>query len=59
MATTNHPCIGRCTTSLGDDICKGCRRTSKEVIEWNGYTQERKAEILDRIKLIKIESMER
>lgn len=31
------PCIGRCSTVFGDDVCRGCRRFSHEVIHWNRY----------------------
>lgn len=46
---TPHPCIGRCSTSLGDYICKGCHRTAQEVIGWNGYTREQKIVIIERL----------
>lgn len=51
-----HPCIGRCSTSLGDDICKGCHRTAQEIIEWNGYTNEQKIVIIDRLDRAKREA---
>lgn len=50
FAYGRSPCIGRCSTSLGDDICKGCKRTAQEVIEWNGYTREQKVVIIERIR---------
>jgi predicted Fe-S protein YdhL (DUF1289 family) len=48
--TPKTPCVGRCSTSLGDDICKGCYRTYKEVIDWNGCTDEQKSQILLNVK---------
>lgn len=39
------PCTGRCSTVFGDDVCRGCRRFSHEVIHWNRYTQEEQATI--------------
>ena len=41
------PCIGVCSTGIGDAVCRGCKRFSHEVIAWNGYTHEQKA-IVDR-----------
>ena len=41
------PCIGVCSTGIGDAVCRGCKRFSHEVIDWNGYTQEEKR-IVDR-----------
>lgn len=39
------PCIGVCSTALGDAVCRGCKRFSHEVIHWNGYTQQQKRAI--------------
>lgn len=36
------PCIGVCSTGIGDSVCRGCKRFSHEVIDWNGYTHEQK-----------------
>jgi predicted Fe-S protein YdhL (DUF1289 family) len=45
------PCIGICsTTSVGDAICRGCKRFSFEVIDWNSYTNEEKQAVLDRVE---------
>jgi predicted Fe-S protein YdhL (DUF1289 family) len=34
QSTPDTPCIAICSTSQGDDICKGCGRTFKEVQRW-------------------------
>jgi len=45
------PCVGICScTSQGTDICLGCGRASREVIEWNSYSNEKKRSITTRIK---------
>ena len=36
------PCIGVCSTILGDRVCRGCKRYVHEVIDWNGYQQAEK-----------------
>lgn len=41
------PCIGVCSTGIGDTVCRGCKRFCHEVIDWNGYTPEQKR-IVDR-----------
>ena len=39
MSQVKTPCIGICsTTSLGDKICRGCKRFNFEVIRWNSYS---------------------
>lgn len=48
---SDTPCIGICsTTNLGDNVCVGCGRTAEEVINWNSYSDYRKATINERIK---------
>lgn len=32
------PCIGVCSTTYGDSVCRGCRRYSFEIIHWNQFT---------------------
>ena len=36
------PCIGVCSTGIGDAVCRGCKRFSHEVIDWNAYTEDEK-----------------
>ena len=43
------PCIGVCSTGIGDSVCRGCKRFSHEVIDWNSYTQEQKKIIDQRL----------
>lgn len=40
------PCIGICSTGIGDNVCRGCKRFTHEVIDWNGYRDEQK-QIID------------
>ena len=37
-STPDAPCIAICSTSQGDDICKGCGRTAGEVQHWPAMT---------------------
>ena len=41
------PCIGVCSTGIGDLVCRGCKRFVHEVVDWNGYRTEQKR-IVDR-----------
>tara|TARA_R110000823_G_scaffold132777_10_gene261374 strand:+ start:27864 stop:28331 length:468 start_codon:yes stop_codon:yes gene_type:complete len=45
--TIKTPCIGVCSTGIGDSVCRGCKRFGHEVIHWNSYTPEQKR-IIDR-----------
>jgi len=44
------PCIGVCSTGIGDSVCRGCKRFAHEVIHWNGYTQAEKRIIDQRLE---------
>jgi predicted Fe-S protein YdhL (DUF1289 family) len=46
----DSPCAGYCSTSHGDEICKGCGRTFDEVINWIIYDDEEKAVIWARLE---------
>ncbi len=43
------PCIGVCSTGIGDSVCRGCKRFSHEVIHWNGYSEAEKQIVDDRL----------
>lgn len=36
------PCVGLCSTTYGDDVCRGCLRPVAAVLDWSSYTQEQK-----------------
>jgi predicted Fe-S protein YdhL (DUF1289 family) len=41
--TPDAPCIAICSTSQGDDLCKGCGRTFDEVQHWPALTPSKSA----------------
>jgi predicted Fe-S protein YdhL (DUF1289 family) len=43
------PCIGVCSTGIGDTVCRGCKRFSHEVIDWNSYTLVQKQAVDQRL----------
>lgn len=43
------PCIGVCSTGIGDRVCRGCKRFAHEVIHWNSYSSEQKRVIDQRL----------
>jgi uncharacterized protein len=51
---TTSPCVGVCSTSFGDDVCYGCKRTSDEVIKWNGLNDEDKNQINLRLLALEV-----
>jgi len=31
------PCVGICSTTYGDLVCRGCKRFAHEIVAWNSY----------------------
>ncbi len=48
-STPDAPCIAICSTTQGDDICKGCGRTFDEVQHWPVLTPSEKRLVWRRI----------
>ena len=48
---TASPCIGICSTGLGDEVCRGCGRTFHEVSNWARFDDEQKRGVNARIRL--------
>lgn len=47
----DSPCAGYCSTSHGDEVCKGCGRTWDEVLNWIIYTDEEKDAVWARLEV--------
>ncbi|MEX2132057.1 MAG: DUF1289 domain-containing protein [Pseudohongiellaceae bacterium] len=59
MVKTKTPCLGICsTTSVGDMICRGCKRYAFEVIDWNKYNDDEKRAVLARIEKLNLQILE-
>jgi len=52
LSTVKTPCIGVCSTGIGDSVCRGCKRFTKEVIDWNGYSEDQKLAVMGRIEAL-------
>ena len=46
------PCVGLCSTTYGDSVCRGCKRFAHEIVDWNRYEDEQKAAVLTRLTLL-------
>ena len=49
--TPDTPCIAICSTSQGDEMCKGCGRSFDEVQHWPAYSPGQKRAVWRRITL--------
>ncbi|MFI8483245.1 DUF1289 domain-containing protein [Pseudomonas sp. NPDC078700] len=52
------PCVGLCSTVYGDLVCRGCKRFHHEVIAWNGYDEEAKQAVWQRLEVLLVQVME-
>jgi len=43
------PCIGICSTTYGDLVCRGCKRFSHEIVGWNGYDRGQRGAVWERL----------
>ncbi|MDX8386632.1 MAG: DUF1289 domain-containing protein [Gallionella sp.] len=50
-AAAECPCVGHCTTALGDDVCRSCRRTLEEITCWPEMSDEERQAVNQRISL--------
>jgi uncharacterized protein len=48
-ALLKSPCVGFCSTTFGDPICRGCKRTIREVDQWNTLTTTKQRQIWQRL----------
>lgn len=46
---TPTPCIGLCSTTYGDSVCRGCKRFAHEIVDWNRYDEPQKQAVVARL----------
>ncbi|MCU1716321.1 DUF1289 domain-containing protein [Pseudomonas sp. 5P_3.1_Bac2] len=51
------PCVGLCSTVYGDLVCRGCKRFHHEVTNWNGYDDEQKHAVWQRLEVLLVQVM--
>ena len=47
------PCVGVCSTTYGDLICRGCKRFAHEIVSWNGYTVQQQGRVWQRLEQLR------
>ena len=50
---TRTPCVGICSTTFGDEVCRGCKRFYFEVIDWNKFNDDEKDSVWMRLESLK------
>ena len=43
------PCVGICSTTYGDLVCRGCKRFAHEITSWNAYSKDQQARVWRRL----------
>ena len=55
---SSTPCIGICSTTFGDDVCKGCKRFSHEITNWGKFSTDERAVVNTRLEQFKTTILE-
>ena len=55
---SSTPCIGICSTTFGDDVCKGCKRFSHEITNWGKFSSDERVVVNSRLEQFKITILE-
>lgn len=43
------PCVGVCSTTYGDLVCRGCKRYAHEIVGWNAYSDDQRERVWTRL----------
>ena len=43
------PCVGICSTTYGDLVCRGCKRFAHEIDQWNGFGDGQRRLVWERL----------
>ena len=55
---SSTPCIGICSTTFGDDVCKGCKRFSHEITNWGKFSTDERTVVNSRLEQFKTTILE-
>ncbi len=54
----DSPCIGICSTTYGDFVCRGCKRFAHEVTGWNRYADAQREVVWERLSKLLMQSIQ-
>ncbi|MEZ5557436.1 MAG: DUF1289 domain-containing protein [Pseudomonadales bacterium] len=43
------PCVGICSTTYGDLVCRGCKRFAHEIVQWNAFDEQQRDAVWARL----------
>ena len=44
------PCVGICSTTYGDLVCRGCKRFAHEIVSWNAFDVDQREAVWSRLE---------
>jgi predicted Fe-S protein YdhL (DUF1289 family) len=47
------PCVGICSTTYGDLVCRGCKRFAHEIVGWNAYSDDQRTRVWNRLSAVR------
>ncbi|MGO2133408.1 MAG: DUF1289 domain-containing protein [Halomonas sp.] len=53
------PCVGVCSTTVGDSVCRGCQRTSGEILDWFSMTTAQREQRMEQLDAMREQVAER
>jgi len=53
------PCVGICSTTYGDLVCRGCKRFAHEIVQWNGFALEQREAVWARLHAVRAGAFDR
>ena len=57
QVTASTPCVGICSTTYGDLVCRGCKRFSHEIVRWNNLDLSQRNHVWNRLHRLRKESI--
>ncbi|GKW48106.1 DUF1289 domain-containing protein [Halomonas sp. NCCP-2165] len=48
------PCVGVCSTTVGDTVCRGCQRHLDEIRDWLGYDEAERRRRIDELDALRV-----
>ncbi|WP_458525850.1 DUF1289 domain-containing protein [Onishia taeanensis] len=49
------PCVGLCSTTVGDDVCRGCQRHADEIRDWPAFASDERDHRLAELDALRVE----
>ncbi|MDR5858536.1 DUF1289 domain-containing protein [Halomonas eurihalina] len=48
------PCVGLCSTTVGDRVCRGCQRIDDEIRDWPSFDADERRRRMDELDALRV-----